>query len=126
VRDLRVGLQQAGQRLPAQHLKAGHPVAGARLIPAHRGRAIGDEPHPLLLGQRDVLDQPAQGQVAGRGLLCGLFVGQSAGGIPQEMTLPGQGLQQVGTLAGRRFWCTQCRPPFFIGSSRTQNGTAGR
>jgi hypothetical protein len=34
VRDLRVVLQQAAQRLPIQHREAGHPVAGACLIPS--------------------------------------------------------------------------------------------
>jgi hypothetical protein len=66
----------------------------------------------LLLGQRDVLDQAAQGQVADRRLLRGLLVGQAAGGIPHEMTLPGQGSQQVGTFAGHRFRCAHQRPPF--------------
>ncbi len=59
VRDLRAALQQAGQRLAVQHPEAGHPGTGARPIPAHRGRAVDDEPLPLLLGERGVLDQAA-------------------------------------------------------------------
>jgi hypothetical protein len=66
----------------------------------------------LPLGQRHVLDQAAQGQFAGRRPLPGLLIGQAAGGITQEVTLPGQGLQQVGTFAGHRFRCTHRRPPF--------------
>jgi hypothetical protein len=66
-------------------------------------------PHPLLPGQRDVLDQAAQGQFAGRGLPCGLLAGRAAGGVAQEVTLPGQGLKQAGTMS-HAFARTPARP----------------
>jgi hypothetical protein len=64
------------------------------------------------LGAGTVLDQAAQEQFAGRSLLCGLLAGQAAAHMAQEVPLPGQGLQQVGTFAGHRFWCTHWHPPF--------------
>jgi hypothetical protein len=123
VRDLRVVLQQAGQRLSVQHLEADHPVAGAGLIPAHGGGGVDDEPHPLLPGQRDVLDRAAHGQFAGRGLPCGLLVGQAAAGITREVTLPSQGLQQVGTFPATGSGALNAIRPSASDLSRTQNST---
>jgi hypothetical protein len=59
------------------------------------------------------LIRPPKAQLAGRGLPCGLLVGQAASGITQEVALPGQGLQQVGTFAGRRIRCAH-RHPFVM------------
>ena len=54
---------------------------------------------------RDVLDQAAQAQCAGRGPLRGLLVGQAASGMTQEVPLPGQRLQQIRTFSSHRFRC---------------------
>jgi len=59
----------------------------------------------LLLGERDVFDQAAKAQCAGRGMPRGLLVGQAARGMTQEMTLPGQRLQQIGTFPTHGFGC---------------------
>ena len=53
----------------------------------------------------------------------GLLVGQAAGGMTQEMTLPGQGLQQIATFAGPGFGCAHWHL-LSLDLSGTQNGTA--
>ena len=98
-RHLLVAFQQAGQRLALRHDERPGPLAGVR---AHRRRAVEDEAGPLAFGGRDVLDQAAQAQLAHRGALPGLVVGQAADGVAQEVAVLGEGGEQVGTLAGHR------------------------
>src|SRR6185312_7682132 len=97
-RHLLVLIQQPGQRLPLQHLESPGPLV---LVRPHRRRALEDEIGPLPFGEGDVLDQAAQAQLAHRGALPGLVVGQVADRETQEVPGLGQGGQQVGTLAGR-------------------------
>jgi hypothetical protein len=44
------------------------------------------------------LIRPPKGQFAGRGLLCGLLVGQAAGGITQEVTCLARDCSRSGTF----------------------------
>jgi hypothetical protein len=101
--DLLVVGQDAGQRLvrqqpervgPPRHVGFGHVV-----VVTQRRRALHGEVRPALLGRRDVLDQPAQGQLAHGGALPGLLVGQVPGGEAQEVSGRGQPGQDVGALA---------------------------
>src|ERR1022692_873286 len=117
--DLLVLLKYAGQRLAIQHAEHVRPGVRTHPVERHRRRPFDDEPDPLPLSQRDVLDQPAQAQFAGRGALRGLLVGQVTRGIPHEVTLLGQRAQQVGTLTGRGLCRVHSSPPLVISSCST-------
>jgi len=69
-----------------------------------------------------MLDQAAQAQLAHRGALPGLVIGQVADRETQEVPGLGQGGQQVGALAGRGGRGTTvhvARPPSGVGSNGT-------
>jgi len=99
-RDLVVLLEQASQGLAIEHLERARPgLSGRRRIELHDLRSLDDESRPLPLGERDVLDQPAEAELADRRAARRLLVIQPAGGEPQEVPLLGQRGQQVGALA---------------------------
>jgi hypothetical protein len=65
-------------------------------------RTLDGEAGPAVLDERDVLDQPADGELAHGGPPAGLLVVEVAGSEPQEEPLLAQGLEQVGALGGER------------------------
>jgi hypothetical protein len=67
----------------------------------HRGRPVDDEIGPALLGEGDVLDQPAEGQLAHGGALPRLVVGEPMHRVDEEAPVGGEALQQVVTLVRR-------------------------
>ena len=95
--------QDPGQGLPGQHPEPVGELAvvavGRRL---QRLRALEDEVDPSLLGRGHVLDQPAETELAGRRGLGGLLVGQALHGVPEQVAVLGQRVQDVRALAGDR------------------------
>ena len=85
-------------------VRGGMPLANLDRLTSHY-RAV---PHgvslsiggPAPLDLADVLDQTAQGQLADRGALPGLLVGQVTGGVAEEVPCLAEHRQQVGPLAG--------------------------
>ena len=67
----RVGAGQPGQRLVWAHPDRVFPATHAA---RHGSWSVSDEVHPLSFGKGDVLDQPAEGQLAGGGGQPGLLV----------------------------------------------------
>ncbi len=62
-----------------------------------------------LLGERDVLDQAAERQLAHSRALAGLIVGDALGRLGEEVSRCGEGLEDVGAFAGQRghVWSSQ-------------------
>ncbi len=85
--DLLVFGQHAFEGVAGQHAELvgpALPVLGGHVGEvAHRLRALDDELGPAAFDRGDVLDQAADAQLAHRGPLPGLLVGQVLGGVPQ-------------------------------------------
>ena len=95
--------QHTRERLLGQQRELPLPLGPVEVLAdRHRRRPLHHEARPLRLGGRDVLDEPAEGELADRGTLARLVVGEAPHGGAEEEALHGQGFQQVGALAARR------------------------
>ena len=70
----------------------------AVLVHRHRGGPVGDEALPAGFHPGDVLDQPAEAQLAHGGGGRGLLVGEPLDGVAEQLAVLGQRVQQVGAL----------------------------
>jgi hypothetical protein len=77
-----VGAQESLDGLAFEHAKPVEP--GRHSLTAHRRWSLDDECNPPSLGERHVLNEAGQGELADGCASCGLFVAQPAQRVPQQ------------------------------------------
>jgi hypothetical protein len=80
--------EQLRQGLTVEHTEAVHECVGVAAFECHSRCSLDDEPRPLPLDHRHVLDQAADAQVAHSGPHGRLLVGQPASCAAQKSPVP--------------------------------------
>ena len=85
------------ERLALEEAELVRPGLVVRVVAAGH-RAVLDEVGPAALGECDVLDQPAERQLADRGREARLLVGEAVDGVEEEVALLGERLEHGDAL----------------------------